>query len=143
MLDALRDYSALWWWLGIGSAVMFVATLVGLPILIARLPADHFAHKHRFRPEWASRYPALWIALAVLKNVAGALFVLAGVAMLVLPGQGLLAIVVGLTLVDFPGKTALMHSLVRRRSVARGLNWIRRKFGKPPLKMPQAEAQGG
>jgi hypothetical protein len=137
MFDWLREYSALWWWLGIGSAVLFVATLVLLPILIARLPADYFTRKRKPESSWSSRHPAARIAVAVLKNLVGALLVLAGIVMLALPGQGVLAILVGLTLVDFPGKTRLMRSLVRRPAVARALNWIRRKAGRPPLEVPQ------
>ncbi|WP_447980744.1 hypothetical protein [Candidatus Nitrospira bockiana] len=56
--------------------------------------------------------------------------------MLVLPGQGVLAILVGLTLLDFPGKRQLQSRLVRQRKVLESLNGIRRKFHRPPLLPP-------
>jgi hypothetical protein len=136
MVDWLREHATLLWWLGIGSALMFVGTLLLIPILIARLPADYFTKTRRQRPEWGDRHPALWTTAVVLRNVTGALVVLAGLAMLVLPGQGLLAILVGLTLIDFPGKTGLLRALVRRRAAARALNWMRAKAGRPPLEIP-------
>jgi hypothetical protein len=136
ILDWLREHATLLWWLGIGSAVIFVATLLLIPILIARLPADYFTTVRRRRPEWGSRHPALWTTTVILRNVVGALVVLGGIAMLVLPGQGLLAILVGLTLIDFPGKTDLLRWLVRRRAVAGALNWIRARAGRPSLEIP-------
>jgi len=72
----------------------------------------------------------------VVKNVVGWLLVGAGVAMLVLPGQGILTLLVGLTLVNFPGKRDLELWLVRRVPVRRALDWIRRRAGRPPLQLP-------
>jgi UPF0716 family protein affecting phage T7 exclusion len=76
----------------------------------------------------------------VAKNLCGTVLVLAGVAMLVLPGQGILTIVVGLLLIDFPGKFALEQKLVRRSSVLSAMNWIRTKAHRAPLKPPPANA---
>jgi hypothetical protein len=136
MLDWLKEYATLLWWLGLGSVVMFAGTLLLIPILIARLPADYFTKARRGRPGWGHRHPALWTTVVVLRNVVGTLVVLAGIAMLVLPGQGLLAILIGLTLIDFPGRTRLLRSLVQRRPVAAALNWIRVRAGRPPLDIP-------
>jgi hypothetical protein len=58
-------------------------------------------------------------------NAAGSLFIVAGIAMLVLPGQGVITIVVGLLLIDFPGKFRLERWLARRRPLMRGITWIR------------------
>jgi hypothetical protein len=136
MLDWLREYATLLWWLGVGSALMFAGTLLLIPILIARLPADYFTKAPRAQPDWGHRHPALRTTVVVLRNVVGVVVVLAGIAMLVLPGQGLLAILVGLTLIDFPGRTRLLRSLVQKRPVALTLNWIRVRAGRPPLEIP-------
>jgi len=58
---------------------------------------------------------------------------LAGIAMLVLPGQGILAILGGIELMDFPGKYRLERWIVSRPAVLRSVNWLRRRMGRPPL----------
>ena len=67
----------------------------------------------------------------------GVVFILAGLAMIVLPGQGVLTILIGLALTNFPGKYALEQRLVRRPAVSGALNWIRQKAGRPPLEIPE------
>jgi hypothetical protein len=76
--------------------------------------------------------------LRVGKNLFGVALVLLGIIMLVLPGQGVLSIILGLSLVDFPGRRALQCKLIRRPKVIDSINWIRKKFHRPPLKMPEA-----
>jgi hypothetical protein len=56
--------------------------------------------------------------------------------MLVLPGQGLLAILVGVMLANFPGKYALERRIISRPAVARGVNRIREMAGRPPFELP-------
>jgi hypothetical protein len=65
--------------------------------------------------------------------------VVLGVAMLVLPGQGVLAILLGVMLGDFPGKLRLQQWILARPNVMKTLNWLRRKFKKPPLEKPRAK----
>jgi len=119
-------------WIFVGSLVTFVGTLVGLPIVVARLPVDFFAHEHRepFRHE----HPVLHVVLVLLKNLVGAVFLLAGIAMLVLPGQGLLTILLGLVLIDFPGKQRFEDWLIERKTIRRGLQWIRKRARREPLR---------
>jgi hypothetical protein len=74
--------------------------------------------------------------LSVAKNFIGAAFILAGLAMLVLPGQGLLTILIGITFTNFPGKYRLEQALARSHSILRAMNWIRRKSGHTPLIPP-------
>src|SRR6187399_2589877 len=96
--------------LGILSAVFFVGSLIVIPILLVRLPVDYFDER---QPRvWLQGYPSvIRVTTFVLKNLVGAVFVLAGIAMLVLPGQGILTILIGLSIVDFPGKHRLERSL--------------------------------
>ena len=69
----------------------------------------------------------------MLKNLFGVILLLGGMAMLVLPGQGILTILIGLSLLDFPGKRALERRIVGRPLVLQAINRIRRKFNKSPL----------
>ena len=64
---------------------------------------------------------------------------LAGIAMLALPGQGILTILVGITLLNFPGKRRLELRIVRQRRVLRAINWMRAKAKRPPLVLPVKE----
>ncbi len=126
---------ALLWWLGAGSFVMFIGSLLALPWVIGRLPADYFAHERRPPSLWADRPAASRLALRLGKNVLGVMLLLAGAAMLVAPGQGLLTILVGFVLIDFPGKYRLERRVASVRRVRRGLDWMRRRRGKAPLEV--------
>ena len=118
------------------SAVGFVASLIAIPFILIRLPANYF-EEHHPRSWMENHHPMLRLAGHVLKNVAGVVFFLAGVAMLFLPGQGILTILVGLSLIDFPGKRPLERKLVGLPTVLRTINKLRAKFGKPPLTVTQ------
>jgi hypothetical protein len=73
--------------------------------------------------------------LRFLKATLGVTFIIAGLAMLVLPGQGILTILVGMMLLNFPGKYQIERWLVTRRPVARSINWLRRRANKGPLQV--------
>ena len=56
--------------------------------------------------------------------------------MLFLPGQGLLTMLMGIVLMDFPGKFRLERHLVSRPPVFAAINWIRTQRSAPPLEPP-------
>ncbi|TWU28831.1 putative transmembrane protein (PGPGW) [Novipirellula artificiosorum] len=121
------------WWLIAGSVAMFFASLLAVPAIIVRLPADYFAYRHRHctRPENVS--PIAYFAWRLTKNSAGAVLVMIGIAMLLLPGQGLLSILIGLSLLNFPGKYKIEQRLISRRPVLNAMNWMRARAGSVPL----------
>jgi hypothetical protein len=130
--DWLHSNTWLFAWLfalGIGS---LIATALLMPLVVLRLPEDYFVAT---RSELARTRNAWQWAVHVGKNALGVVFVLAGIAMLVLPGQGLLTIVIGLLLVDFPGKRAVELRIVRRPAILGFLNRLRDRRGKPPLRV--------
>ena len=53
--------------------------------------------------------------------------------MIVLPGQGVLTMLIGVSLLDFPGKRQLERRLIGQRALLRTINKLRAKFGRPPL----------
>ncbi|MEQ1827457.1 MAG: PGPGW domain-containing protein [Pirellula sp.] len=108
-----------------------------LPIVIVRLPDDYFIR----RPvrDWPSQHPAIHLALVVTKNLLGLCLLIAGVAMLVLPGQGLLTILIGLMLIDFPGKRKWERKLIQIKPVLQGVNWIRQRHGRKPLVLESSQ----
>jgi len=133
-MEWLRAHQELLWWMGAFSIATLVVSALVCPILIARLPADHFVREER--PP-GSRSPARRLA-ALARNLLGWLLVAAGVAMLLLPGQGILTILIGLTLIGFPGKRRVERRLARIPLVRRTLGWIRRRAGRPPLRFTPA-----
>ncbi len=129
-------------WLGLlaaVSALMFVGSLLVIPLVAARIPADYFCAHRRGRTGWRTRRPVLRLCVLVLKNILGLALFLAGVLMLFLPGQGLLAIFLGIMLMDFPGKYRLERYIISRGPVLRGINWLRTRSRVAPLVVEQWE----
>lgn len=139
MLTWLQHNETLLWWLGIGSTVTFFGTLLAIPLLLARIPEDYCVRSPTEQSPLRASNPALAILLRLLKNLAGVLFIVTGIAMLLLPGQGLLTILAGLFLIDFPGKRRFELALVRRKPVLRAINWIRRTSGHADLSISPKE----
>ena len=120
--------------LGVGSVLLFIGTLIAVPFVLLRLPEDYFLNIHSTAEDHVEQKTLPWGLLKiVLKNVLGAVFLLMGIAMLLLPGQGLLTILLGLMLIEFPGKTKIAKWLLNRNSTQNTLNWIRRQGNKPPF----------
>lgn len=118
--------------LAIFSVVAFVGSLGVIPWLLVRLPADYFDVRVP-RPFMPGRHPAIRTAALIVKNLIGAVFLLAGIAMLVLPGQGVLTMLVGVSLMDFPKKRLLESKMIGQPLVFSGVNRLRARFGKPPF----------
>jgi hypothetical protein len=78
-------------------------------------------------------HPMLRLLGMVAKNVVGVVFVVAGFAMLFLPGQGLLTMLIGISLIDFPRKRELEAKMVGQPTLLNVINGMRRQFDKPPL----------
>ena len=116
------------------SLLSAVLTLALVPVLIIRIPADYFSHHRRLHI--SKRHPLLNIVIKVAKNFLGAVFLLVGFVLLFLPGQGLLLILVGLLIMNYPGKYALERWLIQRPRVLPALNTLRVRRGKPPLLPP-------
>jgi hypothetical protein len=133
MIESFHAHEAAIWWIAGMSGMAFIATLVIVPWLVVRIPPDYFAHGRRERKQWSSRHPVIRGLLLAAKNLLGYALIAAGVAMLVLPGQGLVTIFLGIVLVDLPGKYRLERWLVARRPVLRSVNWLRRRAGRAPL----------
>lgn len=119
--------------LGAFSLVTFIATLLIVPWVIVRLPADYFT-AHKRSPLLAEKlHPSLILPIVILKNFFGLMIVLCGIIMLVIPGQGVLTISIGILVMDFPGKFKIERWLIQRKTILRSMNWLRSRRGKQPL----------
>lgn len=115
------------------SIIMIVASVLALPLVLCRLPADYFNHE---KPHLLTRIktePTRKALLLIGKNFIGFILFLAGFLMLFLPGQGLLTILIGLVLMDFPGKYAIERAIVKNPKALHGINWLRTRRGYPPM----------
>ena len=124
--------------LGASSILIFIISILGISWFVAQIPEDYFLSSKRKASKWQEQKPILRLAVLFGKNIIGVSLIIGGLLMLVLPGQGLLTIVTGLLLINYPGKYKLEQKLVSIPSVFRALNWIRVKANKPPLKRKTA-----
>lgn len=139
MLDWIEHHRTLLWYSGTASVVLFIASILIIPPLIVRIPPDYFAHADRPPSQWAKQMRVVRICILIGKNLLGGLLMIAGLAMLLLPGQGLLTLFVGFLLLDFPGKYRLEKWLIRRRYILGPINWLRTRRHRAPLHVTALE----
>lgn len=123
------------WLLSLLLFLPFLGTLLLVPLLVIRLPADYFTRRRRQPLLWGARHPVPRFLVRLLKNLLGLIVILMGITMLVLPGQGLLSIVLGFLLLEFPGKFRAERWLISRPPVLRTVNWMRAKRGREPIRI--------
>lgn len=139
MLDWIRQHQDLLERLGALSVAAFLLGLIAVPILAARIPDDYFLRDRRQPALRRSGHPVVSILAGVVKNLLGIVFIVAGLAMLVLPGQGLLSILFGVMLTDFPGKYTFEKKVAQQPAVTRTINWLRAKAHKGPLRFAPSD----
>jgi uncharacterized membrane protein YphA (DoxX/SURF4 family) len=120
-------------------AVVAVFSVVSLALslllsgrMLIRLPHDYFTSRRRPPPT------SLWGKVGW--NLLGGALVILGIALSVpgVPGQGVLTILAGLILMDFPGKRRLLLAVLRRGTVRAVVDRLRARSGRPPLEIPPA-----
>jgi hypothetical protein len=120
------------------GASLFLVTIIGSLLvagfLLVKLPPTYFQEFHS-RDVWVDRHPVLRLTARCGKNVLGAILVVIGIILALpgVPGQGLLTILVGLMLLDLPGKRRVERRIVGRPRILRAINRLRKRFGRPPL----------
>src|SRR5262247_3368905 len=119
-------------WLGVGiSVVLAIGSIALVAFVVIQWPADHFKDVHAPGAPAEPPHPIARVA----KNVGGVLLILLGLVMALpgIPGQGILTMIVGLTMLDFPGKRGLERRLIGRPHILHALNRLRARFGRAPL----------
>lgn len=127
--------------LGVGaSVVMFIVSTAVVSFVLVKLPANYF-HSSHDREFMVERHPVLRAVGIAAKNVFGFVLVVLGVLMAVpgVPGPGMLSILLGIMLLDFPGKRTLETRIVSRPRVNGAVNALRARFGKPPLMLDEGK----
>jgi hypothetical protein len=141
MMDSVLEFTSSLTWRGILIGVLifvvtFTVNLAIVSLILVKIPADHFKTNHQTK-FWSGPKPALHAALVIGKNILGILLVAIGIVLSVpgVPGQGLLTILLGVMLLDFPGKRALERKLLNREEIVKAINRLRKRFDKPPLEL--------
>jgi len=114
--------------------VTFSINLAIVSLILVKIPANYFQAKHS-REFWKDKSPAIRMLGVVIKNGLGVLLVALGIVLSLpgVPGQGILTILLGIMLLDFPGRRKLELKLLHRPQVFKTINKLRHKFGKPEL----------
>jgi hypothetical protein len=122
---------------GVGLSVFtFVASIVVTVVVLVKLPADYFSRTHP-HDLFTGRSKVLRVVGHIFKNLLGGVLVILGIVMSLpgVPGQGILTILLGVMLLDVPGKRKLEYKIVSRPKVLRTINRIRARYHKPPLEL--------
>jgi hypothetical protein len=137
MMDLLSELT---WGRALVGVLIFLGTfLINIAIvsfILVKIPADYFNNSHKTQ-FWAGPKPALHAAKVIGKNILGVFLIILGIVLSIpgVPGQGLLTILLGVVLVDFPGKRRLERKLLSRPEIVKTIDRLRKKFGKPPLEL--------
>jgi len=127
---AQNNYALLLGIVTVSSVALLCLTVFLTPWLVTRLPEDYF-----IRAPSRELDSSGWRSFRkVLRNIAGVTIIAAGLVMLVIPGPGLITVVVGLTLCDFSTKRTLLRKLLSQPPILRSLNWMRNRANKPPFR---------
>ena len=123
--------------LGVGIFLFSLAFSFGaIAIVMVKIPANYFSSHYvqDFLPgsPWVVRWGAV-----VAKNVLGIFLIGLGILLSLpgVPGQGLLTILLGLIMMDIPGKRPLEAWFINRPTVLSAVNKFRSRYNKPPLVM--------
>jgi hypothetical protein len=101
--------------------------------LVALIPDDYFINDKTSKMD--SSKPVIWYLVLILKNIIGYSLIFGGIMMLILPGQGLFTIIIGLMLSNYPGKYSIERRFIAIPSILKTINWLREKSNKPPLSL--------
>ena len=113
-----------------------VISLAALTIVAVKIPRNYFSSHYRkdFMPDspWIIRWGA-----TIGKNALGIFLIVLGIFLSLpgIPGQGFLTILIGLIMIDIPGKRPLECRIIKWPKVLPTLNSLRKKFDKKPLEV--------
>ena len=117
------------------AIIGFLASIVLVPWIIVQIPSDYFTHPKRQKYFWSDQLPIVRVLFLFLKNALGIVLLIAGIIMLVLPGQGILTIIAGVFFMDFPGKYKVEKRIIKHPVILRSINWLRKKAKRSPLEI--------
>lgn len=133
-----NQWTALSWSnIGIGVGLFLISLTVSfaaIAIVMVKIPENYFSthYKRDFLPgsPWIVRWGAV-----IAKNILGIFLICLGIVLSLpgVPGQGILTILLGLIMIDIPGKRPLEAKIIERPAVRNAIDKLRAKYDKPPL----------
>ena len=130
--DSIVQHSHLLGIVATVSMILLLLSIIATPRIVSLLPVDYLVRHDK--P--SLKHPAIRLLVDVTRTCLGATLIVSGLIMMIIPGPGLVTLVLGISVARFPGKRKLMQKLGSHRTVYRSLNWMRRRHGKPPLEYP-------
>jgi len=139
MIEWLSQFweSMTWSRIILGTVLLILQIIISYAAIIfvmVKLPADYFSSTYAKNQNTNSPFLIRWGG-AILKNLIGILLIIAGIIMIVTPGPGGLTILLGLIMMDIPGKRPLEAKLIQKPAVLSAINKLRARYGKTPLIM--------
>ena|ERR1017187_5861393 len=111
-------------------ALLLASLAISLAVLI-HLPDDYLGASGAAHSQRARHGTAYWVGF-VPKSLLGVVLVAVGIVMPI-PGEGLLTVFAGISLLEFPGKRRLLTKALGRPVVLRSINRLRATFSRSPL----------
>jgi archaellum biogenesis protein FlaJ (TadC family) len=137
MIEFIYTNKELAFWITVSSVLLFLVSLIIIPFLLVRIPPDYFIRNTGSKQQKKFKFRPFKFFLAIIKNLTGILLLLCGLAMLVLPGQGILTIIIAVIFIDFPGKDKFELWLISRPVILKTVNKMRKMRNRPVLKIPE------
>lgn len=131
-------WASLTWQMLLTGAGLFLLSFAISTALVSfalvKLPATYF-HSSHVRDFFEHENRAIRWSGLILKNLIGLVLIGVGIVLSLpgIPGPGIVTILLGLVMLDIPGKRPLETRLVRRPAVLQSINRLRARFDKPPL----------
>ena len=132
LLEYTNTYKNFIFWISLVSLTIFIISILSIRWLVLLIPENYF--KEKKSSVLKEKYFLYWIAFKFIKNSLGYLLIIGGILMLVLPGQGILTIFIGMILSDYPGKYNIEKKIIQSSIILRTIKSIRKKSGKKSLK---------
>ena len=133
LIEIFNVYKNLILWFGSISLFVFLFSLLSIKWLVSLIPEDYFINKKDSKIKISNIF--IWYIVLIFKNLIGYSLILGGIMMLVLPGQGLFTIIIGLMMSNYPGKYSIEKKFIAIPTILKSINWLRRKSNKPPIRI--------
>lgn len=137
-------FADIWGSITLGRVLIGVGVFLGslllsfaaIAIVMIKIPANYFSSHYvqDFLPgsPWIVRWGAV-----IAKNLFGMFLIGLGIILSLpgVPGQGILTILLGLIMMDIPGKRPIEARIIKRPTVLAAINSLRQRYGKPELQL--------
>ena len=133
LIEIFNVYKNLILWFGSISLFVFLFSLLSIKWLVSLIPEDYFINKKDSKIKTSNIF--IWYIVLIFKNLIGYSLILGGIMMLVLPGQGLFTIIIGLMMSNYPCKYSIEKKFIAIPTILKSINWLRRKSNKPPIRI--------